>query len=113
MMDRTMDVRWHDVIDVVDIEIYDGPDDVLGTRTVVTVICGRITGELDRVVARDEDGQLAIDYEARIDGLGQGTGVAKVESSSAAELESLAVVADFLAREIGKLTGQAQRAGLM
>jgi hypothetical protein len=51
MKDRAMDVLRHDIADVADLEIYDGPDtDILGTQTVVTVVCGEVTGELDRVV---------------------------------------------------------------
>jgi hypothetical protein len=59
-------------------------------------------------VSREEDGGLVVVYEARIDGLGQGTGVAKVESSSVDELSCLAAVADFLAREMRMLTDQAR-----
>jgi hypothetical protein len=49
-------------------------------------------------------------YEARLDGLGDGAGVAKIESGSAEELLCLAAVADFLAREIGKLMDHAHGA---
>jgi hypothetical protein len=105
MKDRTIDVLRHDIADVADLEIYDGPDtDISGTQTVVTVICGEVSGELDRVVSRDEDGALVIVYEARIDGLRVGTGAAKVESSSADELRCLATVAGFLADEVDRLT---------
>jgi hypothetical protein len=104
MKNRAMDVLRHDIADVADLEIYDGPDtDILGTQTVVTVICAEVSGELDRVVSRDEDGGLVMVYEARIDGLGEGTGVAKVESDSAEELRCLALVADFLADESDRL----------
>jgi hypothetical protein len=104
MTDRTMDVRWHDVIDVANMECYDGPDtDVLGTETVLTAVCGRVSGELDRVVSRDEDGGLIVVYQARIDGLEDGTGVAQIESNSADDLACLAAVADFLAREMNRL----------
>ena len=106
MKNRTMDVLRHDIADVADLEIYDGPDtDILGTQTVVTVICGEVGGELDRVVSRDEDGGLVIVYEARIDGLRDGLGVAKVECNSADELRCLAHVADFLADEVADLVG--------
>jgi hypothetical protein len=40
-----------------------------------------------------------------VDGLSEGMGAAKVESSSAAELMCLAAVADFLAREMVRLQG--------
>jgi hypothetical protein len=105
MMDRTMDVLRHEVIDVADIDSYDGPDaDVSGAQTVVTVVCGRVSGELDRAVSRDEDGALVVVYEARIDGLNEGTGVAKIESDSAVELMCLATVAEFLAGEMARLS---------
>jgi hypothetical protein len=105
-MNRIMDVRWHDITDTADFEVHDGPDtDNLGTQTVVTVICGRVSGELDRIVARDEDGSLLAVYEARIDGLGDGVGVAKIESDSPVELMCLATVAEFLAGEMDKLIG--------
>ena len=72
----------------------------------MTVICGEVSGELDRVVSRDEDGALVMVYEARIDGLGHGTGVAKIESNSADELRCLATVTGFLADEVDKLGGR-------
>jgi hypothetical protein len=105
---HTMDVLWHDIIDVDDIDRHDGPDaDTLGTQTVVTVICGEVSGELDRHVSRDDDGGLVVAYEARIDGLGECTGVAKIESGSADELRCLAGVADFLARQMATLVADA------
>jgi hypothetical protein len=112
MTNRTMDVLRHDIADVADLEVYDGPDtDILGTQTVVTVICGEVSGELDRVVSRNEDGELVMVYEARIDGLGHGAGVAKVESDSADELMCLATVSAYLSRELAKLVGRDQTAG--
>jgi hypothetical protein len=104
MTDPPIWVHWHDITDAVDLEIYDGPEwDILGTETVVTVVCGCICGELDRVVSRDEEGTLVLVYEARIDGLRDDTGVANVESKSASELTDLATVANFLAREMDRL----------
>jgi hypothetical protein len=104
MKSPSLEVLRYEVTDLADLGIYDGPDtDILGTKTVVTVICGDVSGELDRLVSRHEDGALVIVYEARIDGLGKGTGVAKVESSSADELRCLANVASFLAHELEEL----------
>jgi hypothetical protein len=52
MKNRTMDVLRHDITDVTTLEIQDGPDtDVLGTQKVMTVVCGRVSGELDDVVS--------------------------------------------------------------
>jgi hypothetical protein len=69
----------HDITELAALEIQDGPDaDVLGTHSVVTVICGEVSGELDRVVSRDEDGGLVVVYEPRIGGVSKGTGVARV-----------------------------------
>jgi hypothetical protein len=59
--------------------LYLGPD-TFDTKRVVTAICGHVNGELDRVVSRDQDGVLVMRYEARVDGLGDGEGVAKVET---------------------------------
>jgi hypothetical protein len=84
-----MDVHWHDITETADLDLYLGPD-TCKTETVVTVVCGEVSGELDRVVSRREDGGIVMVYEARIDGLGEGTGVAKVESGSADELSCLA-----------------------
>jgi hypothetical protein len=95
-------VRWHEITDAADFDLYLGPD-TCETETVVTVICGEVSGELDRVVSRDEDGGLVLVYEARIDGLSDGTGVAKVESASSEELTCLATVAHFLAHEMARL----------
>lgn len=50
--------------------------------------------------------------EARVDGLGESAGVARIESGGADVLLCLATVVSFLAREIGNLTGQAQGAAL-
>jgi hypothetical protein len=68
MTNRTMDVRWHDITNTAELDLYLGPD-TFDTETVVTVVCGEISGELDRVVSRDQDGGLVLHYEARIDGL--------------------------------------------
>lgn len=105
MTDRALEVLWHNVIEVADIESCDGPEiDVLGTQTVATVVCGRVSGELDRVASRDDDGGLAIVYEARIDGLGDSAGFAKIKSDSADELLCLATVAGFLSGELARLS---------
>jgi hypothetical protein len=106
---ENIDVRWHDVADVADIDLYLGPD-AIEIETAVTVVWGRASGELDRTVSRDDDGGLVVVYEARIDGPGEGTGIAKIESNSADELMCLATVAGFLAREMAKLVGQDQLA---
>jgi hypothetical protein len=73
MTNRTMDVRWHDITDPanLDLYLYLGPG-TFDTETVLTVICGEVSGELDRVVSCDEDGGLVMVYEARIDGLADG-----------------------------------------
>jgi hypothetical protein len=68
MTNRTMDVRWHDITNTAELDLYLGPD-TFDTETVVTDVCGEISGELDRVVSRDQDGGLVLHYEARIDGL--------------------------------------------
>jgi hypothetical protein len=61
MTNPNMDVLRRDVIDVAELEMYDGPDkDIVGTQTVVAVICGWVSGELDRVVSRDKDGGLVV-----------------------------------------------------
>jgi hypothetical protein len=66
-------------------------------RQHATAACSVGVDLLDPVVSRDNDGGLVIDYEARIDGFGEGRGVATIESSSAEQLRCLAMVADFLA----------------
>jgi len=105
MTNPKLDVIRHAITDVAQLGTYDGPDDdILGAQTAVTVVCGRVSGELDRVVSRDGDGQLVVIYEARIDGLSHGTGVAQIESSSADELNCLAAVAGLLAREFVTMT---------
>jgi hypothetical protein len=107
MTDRTIDVLRHHVDDLAGLDCYNGPDtDILGTETVLTVVCGEVVGEIDRVVSRAADGALVMVFEARVDGLSQGTGVAKVESNSAVELMCLAQVAKFLAGEMAKLAAQ-------
>jgi hypothetical protein len=103
------DVRWHGISDLADLDLYLGPD-TIEVETAVTVVSGRVSGELDRTVSRDDDGGLGVVYEARLDGLGEGTGVAKIESDSIDELTCLATVAGFLAREMAKLVGQDQLA---
>jgi hypothetical protein len=105
---RAMDVLRYDITDLVDFDLYLAPG-MFETETVVTVICGEISGELDRVVSRDEDGGLVIVYEARIDGLGDGAGVAKVVCNST-ELSCLASVSAFLAAAVDELTARDQMA---
>jgi hypothetical protein len=65
-----MDVCWHDITETADLDLYLGPD-TCETETVVTVVCGEVSGELDRVASRDEDGGLVMVYQARIDGFGE------------------------------------------
>jgi hypothetical protein len=108
MRNRTMAVLWHDIADPT--ELFLGPDK-FDTQTVVTAACGEISGELDRLVSRDLDGGRVVRYATRIDGLGDGAGVAKVESDSADELMCLAMVAGLLSRELAKLVGRDQAAG--
>ena len=103
MSNRTTNVMRHGVTDLADINGYLGIGES-ETETIATVICGRVSGELDRVVYRNEDGGLVIVYKARIDGLSDTTGIARVESDSAEELRSLALVADFLADESDRLS---------
>lgn len=100
MTDRTVDVLQFDIIGIADFDLYLAPG-MVDTKTAVTVICGRVSGELDRGVSRDDDGGLVGVYEARIDGLGEVTSIAKIESSSTNELMYLASVARFLARQMG------------
>ncbi len=109
MKSRTMNVLRHDVTDLADVnsQLDIGDSE---TETIATVICGTVSGELDRVVSRDEVGGLVARYEARIDGLQETTGIAKVESDSAEELRCLALVADFLADEADRLEARDQRA---
>ena len=107
MKNRTMKVLRHDVTDLADVNSHLGIGES-ETETIATVICGEVSGELDRVVSRDEDGGLAARYEARIDGLNDSTGLAKVESNSAEELRCLALVADFLADETDRLEARDQ-----
>ena len=54
----------------------------------LTVICGRVSGELDRVVSRAEDGGLVIVHEARIDSLRESTRAAQIKSHSADDMGS-------------------------
>jgi hypothetical protein len=109
MKKPNVDVLRYDITDLAEFDLYLAPG-MFETETMVTVICGEVSGELDRVVSRDEDGALVIVYEARIDGLSDGTGVAKVESSSANELRCLATVAGFLADEVDMLTARDETA---
>jgi hypothetical protein len=62
---ENMDVRRHHVTDAADLDLYLGPD-TFETETVVTAICGEVSGELDRVESRDEAGGIIMVYEARI-----------------------------------------------
>jgi hypothetical protein len=96
---RSVDVRWHDITDPTDLNLHVGPGEV-DTETVVTAFCGEVSGEIDRDVTRNDDGALVMVYAARIDGLRDGTGIAKIEANSADELLCLATVAGFLAREM-------------
>jgi hypothetical protein len=98
LRNRTSDVRWHDITDPADLNLHLGPGEV-DTETVVTAFCGEVSGEIDRDVTRDDDGGLVLVYAARIDGLGDGTGIAKVEANSADELLCLATVAGVLQGE--------------
>jgi hypothetical protein len=102
MKNRTVNVLRHGVTELADVNSYLGIGES-ETETIATVVSGPVSGELDRVVSRDEVGALVAHYQARIDGLNDGTGIAKVESDSAEELRCLALVADFLADESDRL----------
>jgi hypothetical protein len=101
MENQPMDVLRYEVTDLAAINGYLDMD-TSETETILTAISGRVSGELDRVVTREEDGGLVLSYVARIDGFEDGIGVARVESTSSDELECLAAVAAFLAREISE-----------
>jgi hypothetical protein len=91
MTNRTMDVLRYDVTDLSQFDNYLGsePSD---TEVMVTVTCGEISGEIERVVSREEDGGLVATYGARVDGLlREPTGVARIESDSVEELRCLAM----------------------
>ncbi len=51
----------------------------------------------------DEDGAPVVRYDARIDGLTDGTGVAKVRCYSVDKVRCLAILAGFLACEMAMM----------
>jgi hypothetical protein len=52
-------LHWHDITGTADVDRYIGPG-TFETETVVTVVCGEVSGELDRVASRDEEGGLVM-----------------------------------------------------
>ncbi len=86
-----MDVLRYDVTNLADVNGYLDMD-TSETETILTVISGRVSGELDRVVSREEDGGLVLSYQARIDGLEDGTGVARVECTAREAAEILTAI---------------------
>jgi hypothetical protein len=72
------------------------------TDAIVTMICGHITGELDRVVI---DHGRTTTWEARIDVMPDiGGGLATVHLEDPQSLRDLATVADFLADQMDQQT---------
>lgn len=75
------------------------PAQEVQTDCIVSMICGRVSGELDRVTT---DHGRTITWEARIDIREAGCGAAKVhiEDADAQALRDLATVAGFLAEQM-------------
>ena len=83
------------------------PAQEVQTDCVVSMICGRVSGELDRVTT---DHGRATTFEARIDIREAGCGTAKVhiEDADAQTLRDLATVAEFLAEQMQQQTDGAR-----
>jgi hypothetical protein len=80
------------------------PAQEIQTDCVVSMICGRVSGELDRVTT---DHGRTVTYEARIDVRDAGCGMATVhlEDADAQALRDLATVGEFLAEQMDQQTG--------
>lgn len=78
--------------------------------SVVTVICGSVTGEVDVYIYREPGGRFVQSFSTRIDGVTQGRiGVAELEADRVGELADLAAVADILSDELANLKNPADR----
>lgn len=95
---RAISVLRHEAPDLTHI------DDDGTVFSLVTVICGTVTGEVDVYIHREPGGKFVQSFSTRIDGVTQGrAGVAGLEADRVGALADLAAVADILSDELAKL----------